>query len=151
MSLCLGPPTLLYSLAESARTPFHRQPTIRGEKVYRDYPMKTRLAAASLILAGAAAIFVFTWPLYSSVDGSRTIRATLLEHNRPWAIVPVMFPVLIALLPLVFPNQPVRIIAAIAMCAFSLLGAMTIGLFYVPAALLMLAACVADSAKRQDA
>jgi hypothetical protein len=62
-------------------------------------------------LAVAAAIFLLVWPVYSGFDGSHTRHATLLEVNGEWAIIPVMFPVLIALMPLVFRKQAVRITA----------------------------------------
>ncbi len=71
--------------------------------------------------------------------------------NGPSVLLPVMFPVFIALLPLMFHKQAVRVVAAILMGGFSLV-AMSIGLFYLPAAILMaLAACVADTAVVPDA
>ena len=45
-------------------------------------------------------------------------RATLVEINGEWVIVPVMFPVLVALMSLVVRKQVVRIIAAIVMGGF---------------------------------
>lgn len=107
--------------------------------------MKTRLAAVSFGLALAAAVFLLMWPVYSN-------GATLLQVNGSWAVVPVIFPVVVALLPGIFRKQAVRIVAAIVMGAFALVAGMSIGLFYVPAAIVMLlAACVADSAKLRDA
>src|SRR5437763_16685583 len=99
--------------------------------------MKTRLAAPSFWLALAAAAFLLCWPVYSGFDGRRTTHATLLQVNGAWAVIPVMLRSAIALLPLVFRNQAVRIIATILMGAFALI-AMSIGLFYLPAAIVML-------------
>jgi hypothetical protein len=124
--------------------------------------MKTRLAATSLGLAIAAAVFLLVWPVYSvSVTrgvgiGQRPItsarRATLLQVNGSWAIIPVMFPVAIAALPVVFRKQPVRVIAMLLMSAFSIVAGMSVGTFYAPAAILMiLSVCVADSARWRDA
>jgi hypothetical protein len=114
--------------------------------------MKTRLAAASVGLALAAAIFLLMWPVYTGFDGVRATRATLLQINGSWAILPLAFPVIVALLPLVLRRQAIGIIAAVLIGAFSLLAGFTVGLFYVPAAVAMLlAACVADSAKLRDA
>jgi len=63
-----------------------------------------------------------------------------------------MFPVLMTLIPLLLRKQWVRIVATILISGFALIGCFTIGLLYVPAAILMLlAACVADSAKLRDA
>ena len=62
-----------------------------------------------------------------------------------------MFPVLVALVPLVLRKQVVRTLAAIVIGGFVFLGGMSIGLFYLPAGILMLlAACVEDSAKWRD-
>jgi hypothetical protein len=99
----------------------------------------------------AAAIFLLAWPVYSGFDGKRTTHATLLQINGRWAIVPVMFPVVIALVPLVFRKQVVRIIAAIVMGGFVLISGFSIGMFYLPAGILMLlAACVEGSARFRD-
>ena len=63
----------------------------------------------------------------------------------------MMFPVLVALVPLVLRKQVVRTLAAIVIGGFVFLGGMSIGLFYLPAGILMLlAACVEDSAKWRD-
>ena len=62
--------------------------------------------------------------------------------------MPVMFPVLVALVPLLVRRQAVRIVAAIFMGAFVLISSFTIGMFYAPAGiLLLLAACAEDSAR----
>ena len=59
-----------------------------------------------------------------------------------------MFPVLVSLVPLVVRKQAVRIVAAIVIGLFVLISGFSIGMFYLPAAVLMLlAACVEDSAK----
>ncbi len=114
--------------------------------------MKTRLTAVSFGLALAAGIFLLVWPVYSGFDRGKPVHATALEVNGPSVILPVLLPVLLALLPLVFPKQAFRIIVTLVMFAFSLISGFTIGLFYVPAAIAMLlAACVADSAKFRDA
>jgi hypothetical protein len=60
-------------------------------------------------------------------------------------------PVIIALLPLLHYRKTVRIIATILPGGFVLV-AMSIGLFYLRAAVLtLLAACVGESAKVRDA
>ncbi len=95
---------------------------------------------------------MLVWPVYSGFDRGKPAQATLVQVNGSWAILPVLFPVMLALLPLVFPKQVLRIIVTLVMFAFSLISGFTIGLFYVPAAIAMLlAACVADSAKFRDA
>jgi hypothetical protein len=61
---------------------------------------------------------------------------------------PVSLPVVIAAVTLVVRRQWVRIVAAIVVGLFVFVGGMSIGLFYLPAGILMLlAACVEDSAR----
>jgi hypothetical protein len=81
--------------------------------------MKNRLTAISFALALAAAIYLLVWPVYSGFHDARPTRATLVEINGEWVIVPVMFPVLVALVSLVVRKQVVRIIAAIVMGGFA--------------------------------
>jgi hypothetical protein len=110
--------------------------------------MKIWLPAASLGLAIAAAIFALNWPMYAAfgLDGSITKRATLVEVNGAWSFLPVSLPVIIAIAAVVFANRAVRIVAAVLMSAFALLGGMTIGLYYLPAAIVMVvAACVPET------
>jgi len=110
--------------------------------------MKTRLTAISFSLAMAVAIFLLVWPVYSGFDGERPTHSTLLHVNGAWVIVPVMFPVLVTLVPLVVRKQVVRIIATVVMGAFVLISGFSIGMFYLPAGILMLlAACVEDTAQ----
>lgn len=114
--------------------------------------MKARLTVTAVGLAAAASTFLFVWPVYSGFNGRNTIRATLLEVNGSWAIVVVLVPVFLALLPLVFRKQALRTWTAIVMLLFSLISGFTIGMFYIPASIAMLmAACVTDTAKFRDA
>ena len=113
--------------------------------------MRTRLTAVSFALAMVAAIYLLVGPLYSVFGQGRATRATLLEVNGSWVVIPVMLPVLIALLPLVFRKQVIRICAAIVMGLFVFISGFSIGLFYLPAGiLLLLAPCVEPSAKFRD-
>ena len=94
--------------------------------------MKTRLTGAAFGLALVAAVFVLVW-------------------IGPSALIAAMFPVLTALAAWLLRKQAARIIATILIGGFALIGSFTIGLFYVPAAILMLlASCVDDSAKLRD-
>ena len=50
-----------------------------------------------------------------------------------------------------FRKQVLRIIATVIMLGFTIISGFSIGLLYLPAAMMMLlAACVADSAKLRD-
>lgn len=88
----------------------------------------------------AAAIFLLVWPVYSGFDGERPTHSTLLRVNGPWVIVPVMFPVFVAMVPLFVRRQAIRIVATIVMGAFVFVTGFSIGTFYVPAAIAMLLA-----------
>jgi hypothetical protein len=52
----------------------------------------------------------------------------------------VALPVVVALVPVMFPARVIRIIAAVVLGGFTALGAFSIGLLYLPAALAMAAA-----------
>jgi hypothetical protein len=120
--------------------------------------MKTRLTAISFALAMAAAIFLLAGPVYSTAtlrQGSGAVgpvysTATLLQVNGARAVRPVVFPVLVALMPLLFRKQAVRVIATVLMGGFVIIGGFSIGLFYLPAAIAMLAACSAPSAQSPE-
>jgi hypothetical protein len=99
-----------------------------------------RLTILSLGLAIAGAVFLLLYPTYSGFDGVRATRATLLEVNGQWVIVPVLLPVVVALVPVMFPHRVIRTIAAVVLGGFAAIGAFSIGLFYVPAVLAMVAA-----------
>jgi hypothetical protein len=76
----------------------------------------------------------------------------LLQINGSRALIPLFFPVLATLMPLLLRKQWVRIIATILLGGFVLVGGFSIGVFYLPpAVMLLLASCVDDSAKMRDA
>lgn len=99
-----------------------------------------RLPAASFGLTIAAAIFLLVWPVYSTSDGTRTTQATLPAVNGPWAVVPVMLPVLAAALPFLSRRRVLRVAATLLLGGFVMASGFSIGLFYLPAAVTMLMA-----------
>jgi hypothetical protein len=105
----------------------------------------TVMTTLSRLSALAAVIYlVLGPPAYSGIHDGRPTHATLIEINGEGVIVPVMFPVLVAALPVVERRHWLRIVAAIVMGGFALIS-FSIGLFYPPAGILMaLAACVED-------
>jgi hypothetical protein len=82
----------------------------------------------SLLTTAIISLLLLMMPVYS---GGRT----LLEVNGPriWGILAI--PMVIAIAPLIFPR--LKISAAVAMFAFALVAGFSIGLFYVPAAILL--------------
>jgi hypothetical protein len=74
----------------------------------------------------------------------------LIQVNGAFVIIPVLVPVAVALMPLVFRMRAARVIAAVLLCTFSFIT--TIGLFYMPAAVAsVLAASVRESADARRA
>jgi hypothetical protein len=97
----------------------------------------------ALVLALIAAVAALTLPLYataSSTAGSQVEvlgTATALEVNGPSALVGVALPVLVAAAPLVFPDRlwaPSAVSAAL-LVIFVVVAGFSIGLFYLPTAL----------------
>jgi hypothetical protein len=80
----------------------------------------------------------------SSANGVVTVNkhATLLEVNGWWALIPLAIPVLIVLIPMIFPNRWVRVGAAVALACFVFITGLSIGLFYLPSLVTLFAATV---------
>jgi hypothetical protein len=77
---------------------------------------------------------------------------TFVEANNPYLLIPVFFPVLLTAMALLLQKRWVRVVSAVLMAVFVFVAGFSIGFFYAPAAFLMLlAACVSDSAKLRDA
>jgi hypothetical protein len=110
--------------------------------------MKNALAGASFGLALLAAGYLLVFPIYSGSNATQQTHATLLQVNGPHALIPVLFPVLITLITLLLGKWVFRVAATILIGLFVLIGGFTIGLFYLPAAILMwMAACVDDPSR----
>lgn len=116
--------------------------------------MRRLLPAFAFLWTIGAGIYLLCAPTYegvrsentlgttiSAVTGSTRADATLLAIEGPTALIPLALPVLLALVPLLVSSRRRTIAAGTAgllLGAFSLLGAMTIGFYYLPAALLLL-------------
>ncbi len=112
----------------------------------------TRVAAVSFGLALAAVIILLLVPAYSGVrethyaNGAHshvTTRATMVQINGSWVLLPMLFPVLVAVVPLIARTQAARVASTIVLFGFVVVAGFSIGLFYLPTALAMVvAACV---------
>ena len=106
------------------------------------------LTLVSLLLALGVSCLLLVVPIYTveigSSDGTVTTHSTLLQVNGMWVLVLLSIPVLIALMPVLFPIRWVRIAAAVLLAAFSIIGGFSIGLFYMPSAGTMIAAVFAE-------
>lgn len=128
------------------------------------------LAAAAHLMAWAAFLFLALWP--SIYSGTTTemgpggiphvvpFSGSLVEVNGWWVLVPVGVPLVLTAAGLLAAfnagNQPVRRaltwLAAALLAGFCIVSGFSIGMFYVPAALALVAAAILLTvARRQDA
>ncbi len=109
---------------------------------------KLKIIAFSLALAVSSLLLVV--PIYSGQverdtgRGVMTVHtsSTLLGVNGPRALIPLFITVLIALLPLIFSNRWMCIVATVALALFVFIAGFSIGLFYLPAAVTLFMASV---------
>jgi hypothetical protein len=113
--------------------------------------VKQRLQIAALVLAAVAATVVVFVPLAteatSDSSGNETTAAvSLLQSMGPSVFLIVAIPVVIAALPLFSRGRTwvvLSIVSAALLWTFVVLGALSIGVFFMPAAILSLvAACI---------
>jgi hypothetical protein len=95
------------------------------------------------VLATSAVLIVA--PIYATascewVDGGPEVcttgRESLIEHEGFGAVAILAIPVALAAAPVVFPRRALAIAVAVVLSALTLLGAASIGLFFLPAAAL---------------
>ena len=71
---------------------------------------------------------------------NHAVQVGLLKANGPRVLIPLAVPPVIALMAVLLPKRAVRIGAAIALTFFSFVAGFSVGLFYVPSAVLMILA-----------
>lgn len=120
----------------------------RGESVAAFVAVLTAIAALVVLLVvpvywGRRALVRF------SSDGQvaerkTDMRATLVSVNGPRAMVPLLFPVAVAVLPTLLRRSEERFlieaIAALVLAAFTIIAGFSIGMFYLPSAASMVLA-----------
>ena len=107
-----------------------------------------RLAVWSLVAAIVGASVAVSAPLgqvTEYLDGpgggeTRSYSVSLISSEGVWVLVVVAVPILIALAGALIPARAARIVSTALLWAFCVLGLLTIGIFFVPAAVLMTAA-----------
>ncbi|MFJ6416222.1 hypothetical protein [Paeniglutamicibacter sp. NPDC091659] len=107
----------------------------------RHHDRKVVVQAVAFTLAITATLILLLIPGYTEVtqssDGPEQVKnSTLLESMGPWIFVPLLIPVVLTGLPLVFMGRPqgyASVAAVIALAIFTVLGALSIGWFYLPA------------------
>ena len=104
-----------------------------------------RWSRFTLLSTFATSAVLMLAPIYStasceSVDDGPEIcttgREALIEHGGFGAVAVLAVPVVLAAAPVVFPRRFAAIPVAVVLSALTLLGAASIGLFFLPAAVL---------------
>ena len=104
-----------------------------------------KLTWLAFVLALAATAFCLFGPLYRTGSGETS---TLLEVNGVWGLAVVAFPTAVAAVPLVLRKRGARIAAAGVLAVFAFVSGFTVGLFYWPAGIAMIAAAVFEGRGR---
>ena len=111
----------------------------------------TRWAVAALVAAVVGAFVASFAPLGRSCtigpspDAGETCRSvSTFSENGVWVLVVVSVPVLAALIAVVVHRRPVRVASAVLLWIGCIVGLVSVGIFFVPAAIFMtVAAAVA--------
>ena len=97
-----------------------------------------RSALASFGAAVLAALVVIFAPLYGTCEsGSGCGGASSLSVNGTWILVVVSVPVVLAIVPTLRRHPTVRAVSAVLLWACCVIGLMSVGLFFIPSAVLM--------------
>src|ERR1035441_1486677 len=115
-----------------------QEPHLREGGNSREYRMGGILSVVSCCLTIAAT--VSTAVVVALSDGTpASIMAKLTPNGLPSMqavdprILAFLLPIVVAALPILFPKQATRIVSALLLWGFSLIGAASIGLFCIPA------------------
>jgi amino acid transporter len=71
------------------------------------------------------------------VEVTRSYGVSVFSHDGPWVLVVVAVPILIALAGALIPARAARIVSTVLLWAFCFLGLLSVGLFFLPSAVLM--------------
>jgi len=108
-----------------------------------------RKAVISFLLAVLASVLSFTLPSYRDHSGlqrsgeSSTVqarRATLSSVDGPSIYYILAIPVILAGVPVLLRFRTARIVSAVLLTGYVVIGAASIGLFYLPSAITMILA-----------
>ncbi len=107
-----------------------------------------------LVTLATSGFLLLIVPVYSGQSGNGIVtvqtHATLLEVNGAFALIPLMIPVLMALMPTIFPHTWARLGASILLSLFVLIAGFSIGLFYGPSALVMYVATASSIQEKRE-
>jgi hypothetical protein len=94
---------------------------------------------AAVLGAGVAAFAPLGRACRVSMPGGqeRCVGQSIFEVDGAWVLVVVSVPVLVSLLPVVLRRRGARVVAAMLLWACCVVGIFSVGLFFVPAAVMM--------------
>jgi hypothetical protein len=119
---------------------------------------RRRFALASFLLAVAAGLFVAFAPLGQrcSVSGTpgqpsgreRCISESVFQHDGAWVLFLVSVPIVLTLVPVLVRHRAAAIVSAVLLWACCIVGIASLGLFFVPSAVLMTIAAARPDPER---
>ena len=110
-----------------------------------------RLAVAASVTAAIGAVVAAFAPTYTSCTSTAGSPGEICGHetsfavNGAWVLVVVSVPVLVSLIPVLVRRRPARIVSATLLWIGCALGMLSVGMFFVPAAILMTIAAAQPS------
>lgn len=123
---------------------------------WRDWRLALYLALAGLVWCLAAGVLLYFLPLGTSVStsssGAEVESRVSLSTSDPSSLWSLLIPVLVCAVAICAAARHHRwplIAATVLVAAFALLGGLSVGVAYVPAALLLIVSVLASSAVRQ--
>jgi hypothetical protein len=95
-------------------------------------------ALLALVAAAAGAVFVLFAPTYTTCDSDAACHGdSALAVNGWWIIVVVSVPVVLTLIPVLVHHRVTRVVAAVVLWLCCVVALLSVGIFFVPAAILM--------------
>ena len=114
-------------------------------------PVKAnRLTVAAFVTAAIGALVAAFAPTYTGCTTAGSAvevcgRETSFAVNGSWVLVVVSVPVLVSLIPVLIRRRPARIVSATLLWIGCALGMLSVGMFFLPAAILMTIAAAQPS------
>ena len=115
-------------------------------------PVKAnRLAVAAFVAAAIGALVAAFAPTYTGCTTTAGSAVEVCSHetafavNGAWVLVVVSVPVLVTLVPVLIRRRPARIVSAVLLWIGCALGMLSVGMFFLPAAILMTIAAAQPS------
>ena len=105
--------------------------------------MKANRLAVAAFLASVLGAFVaafaptYSWCGTSSSGGEACGHATGFAVNGSWILVVVSVPALVAFVPVLVHRRSARVVSAVLLWVGCVVGMLSVGMFFVPAAILM--------------